>query len=353
MREKKSTAQLREKINHLELKNQELEELMLKQFKEFEKSKNMFLEQATERTFHLIEQQKRLQAITENIPGVVFQFYANNSGEAGVHYTSPKLFEIFGLEFIDDSPLFLQEFVKNIHEEDRQSWMESVQNVVEKQIPWRWKGRYVKPSGEIIWFEGASIPTVRKDEIIFDGIFIDITEKIEQEAEIRQAKEDVEAANDVLEQRVADRTAQLDQKTVKLMETNIALKILLEKREEDKKEFEKKVMFNIEKLIYPYLEQLKMRCNEDSQKVFLKIIQSNLDEITSPFVHKHKNYLSDLTPAQIQIVNLIKQGQTTKEIASLLDLSPSTVACHRQEIRKRLSLTNKKINLQVALTTTM
>ena len=139
-------------------------------------------ERVKERTSALQREQKRMQAITENIPGVVFQFYTKNSGEAGLHYASPKLFEIFGLELINNPPLFLQTFVQNIHEEDRQSWMNSVQNALKKQIPWKWQGRYVKPSGKIIWFEGQSIPTVRKDEIIFDGIFIDITDKIEQEA---------------------------------------------------------------------------------------------------------------------------------------------------------------------------
>ncbi len=140
-------------------------------------------ERVKEQTSDLQREQARMQAITENIPGVVFQFYSKNSGEAGVHYASPKLFEIFGLEFIDNSQLFLQTFVQNIHEKDRQSWMDSVQNVIEKQIPWKWRGRYIKPSGKIIWFEGQSIPTVQKDEIVFDGILIDITEKIEQEAQ--------------------------------------------------------------------------------------------------------------------------------------------------------------------------
>ena len=69
------------------------------------------------------------------------------------------------------------------------------------------------------------------------------------------------------------------------METNVALKILLEKRDEDKKKLEEKVMFNVEKLIRPYLEKLQLRCNEDSQESLLKIIQSNLDEVTSSFAH--------------------------------------------------------------------
>jgi len=194
-------------------------------------------------------------------------------------------------------------------------------------------------------FLTAKFPLFDSEGMLYavGGVCTDITAR-------KRAEEALRKAHDELEERVADRTAQLSQKTQRLMETNVALEILLRKREDDKKELEKKVMFNVEKLINPYLEKLKRKCNDDAQGTFLKIIQSNLDEITSSFAHNHKNYISNLTPAQIQIADLIKQGKTTKEIASLLNLSPSTIACHRQEIRKRLSLTNKKINLQASLT---
>jgi PAS domain S-box-containing protein len=214
-------------------------------------------------------------------------------------------------------------------------------------------------SGEIAHYEGSYLSVTGDGRAYLHGVFSPISSSdgsivaaigiIEDISKRKGAEEALQKAHNELEQRVADRTAQLDRKTERLMETNVALKVLLDRREEDKKALEEKVMFNVEKLIYPYLEKLKMRCNEESQD-FLKIIQSNLDGITSSFAHNHKNYLSNLTPAQIQIANLIKQGQTTKEIASLLNLSPSTIACHRQEIRKRLSLTNNKVNLQAALT---
>lgn len=168
--------------------------------------------------------------------------------------------------------------------------------------------------------------------------------------ERKVAQKALQRSHDELDQRVADRTSELDQKTERLAEINVALKVLLEKREEDKKELEEKILFNIEKLIFPYLEKLKTRCNNESQEVLLEIIRSNLDEITSSFTHNYQDYLSKLTPTQIQIADLIKQGKTTKEISSLLNLSPSTIAFHRQEIRKRLSLTNKKINLRATLT---
>lgn len=139
--------------------------------------------QVRRKTVELSNEKERLEGITENVPGVVFQFYYRSDGESGVRYTSTKLLDIFDLAFIDDPPILLQAFVENIHEEDRQSFINSVQEGVEKQRPWSWKGRYIKPSGEIIWFEGHASPIAHKNEIIFNGILLDITsvKKLEDE----------------------------------------------------------------------------------------------------------------------------------------------------------------------------
>ena len=195
-------------------------------------------------------------------------------------------------------------------------------------------------------FHVAEVLARVKTHLALRNMHLQLLGEIEER---KLAEKALQQAHDELEQRVADRTTELNLKTERLTETNIALRVLLEKREEDKEELEEKVMFNIEKLIFPYLEKLKMTSNNGSQEAFLEIIQTNLDEITSSFAYNHKNYLANLTPTQVQIADLIKQGLTTKKIASLLKLSPFTIAFHRQEIRKRLSLTNKKINLQAAL----
>lgn len=205
--------------------------------------------------------------------------------------------------------------------------------------------RYVRKNGELVWVR-LSVRLICDEEgkpSFYLPMMKDIHERKLAEAALQKAHAQ-------LEQRVIERTAELDRRTRMLAETNVALKILLEKRAEDKRELEAKVMFNVEKLILPYLEKLKANCPEQDQQDLLTIIRTNLEEITSSFDHIKKNTLARLTPTQLQVADLVKQGLTSKEIASLLNLSPSTIACHRQEIRKKLSLSNKKINLQSALT---
>jgi len=56
--------------------------------------------------------------------------------------------------------------------------------------------------------------------------------------------------------------------------------------------------------------------------------------------------MKHLTPAEIQIASMIKQGLTNKEIANVLDNSVRTVTNHRESIRQKLNLKNTKINLR-------
>jgi len=59
------------------------------------------------------------------------------------------------------------------------------------------------------------------------------------------------------EQEVQKREKELKQKTNNLQEANIALKVLLRKREEDKQELEEKILSNVRMLIDPYFEMIK------------------------------------------------------------------------------------------------
>lgn len=259
--------------------------------------------------------------------------YVNKQYEMLAHVTNEKI------QGKDDFAIFPQEIAELFRSQDEE--------VVERLTLVEFEETIQLPDG-ILTFLTAKFPLLDNEGKVFavGGVCTNITAQKKAEALLQEAHEK-------LELRVANRTSELNAKTSQLMEANIALNVLLEKRNEEKQELGKKLVGNIEKLIKPYLEKLRLSLTDKTQEALLAIIQTNLSEITSSFEHNPQEYLYKLTPTQIQIVDLIKQGRTTKEIAEILNLSPSTIACHRQEIRKRLSLTNKNINLQTALQQTL
>ena len=125
----------------------------------------------------------------------------------------------------------------------------------------------------------------------------------------------------------------------------------MKQRIKDKTELDETVLLNVKELITPFLEKLNKSRLDSKQKVYINIIESNLNEIVAPLAREFSKINLKLTPAEIQVTNLVKQGKTTKEIAELLNLATSTIDTHRNKIRKKLGIKNKKINLKTCLET--
>lgn len=132
-----------------------------------------------------------------------------------------------------------------------------------------------------------------------------------------------------------------------LEEANIALKVLLRQREKDKEELEQRFVSNVNELVLPYVEKLKKNRLDGLQRTTLGLIEANLKEILSPFRHNLRNF--NLTPRQLEIVSLIKQGRTTKEISELLSTTKDAIDKQRFIIRKKLGVNNDKTNLRSLL----
>ncbi len=164
--------------------------------------------------------------------------------------------------------------------------------------------------------------------------------------------EELTQANKKLKQEIEERKRAenaLEKKTVHLEETNTALKVLLKRRDEDKTEVEEKVLFNVKELIIPYLDKLKKTPLDDRQSTYLDIVETNMNNIVSPFLRGMSTGYLKLTPQEVQVANLVRQGKRTKEIAELLNLSPKTIDTYRDNIRKKVGLKNKKLNLRTYL----
>ena len=164
----------------------------------------------------------------------------------------------------------------------------------------------------------------------------------------RQLREEIRE-REQFEKALKKREKQLKNKTAQLQELNAALKILLKKRDEDRIELEEKMVSNVRELVFPYLAKLSKGKLPEKENAILSIIESNLKEIVSPFARRLSSKYLGLTPTEIQVANLIKQGQSTKEIAELSNLSSRTVEFHRDNIRTKLGIKNKKMNLRTHL----
>jgi len=133
-----------------------------------------------------------------------------------------------------------------------------------------------------------------------------------------------------------------------LQEANIALRAVLSRLEEEKREIRTSILANIQKIIMPIVFELELEVT-GRQRSYVTLLRQNLHEIASPFLTQICRSHMQLTPVEIAISTMVRNGLSTKEIAHLRCISPATVRRHRENIRRKLQLKNEKINLATYL----
>lgn len=152
-----------------------------------------------------------------------------------------------------------------------------------------------------------------------------------------------------VERSLKAREEELSVKAINLEELNTALKILLKQREEDQQDLEGKVLANVRKLVLPYVEKLNLTPLAPLQAAYVEVIASNLHDIISPFLRNITASYMDLTPREIEVIDLVREGKSAKDIALMLNSSIRTIEFHKEKIRRKLGLTNTKKNLRTHL----
>jgi PAS domain S-box-containing protein len=214
-------------------------------------------------------------------------------------------------------------------ERDRMLQYHNLRRTDPKAAPGRYEFRFVDRKGNVrdVLVTISMIPGTLRSV----SSHADITELKRQEKALRRREREIQA------------------KSRNLEEMNTALKVLLKQRESDQSEMEDRVLANIKHLVIPYLGKLKTGRLGDKERAFVNVLESNLMSIISPFSHRLSSKFLNLTPKELQVSNLVKEGRTSKEIAELMDVSPGTVALYRNRIRKKLTVNGKKVNLRTYL----
>jgi len=180
----------------------------------------------------------------------------------------------------------------------------------------------------------------------FFALGIDITERKEAEDELRRHRDHLEDLVNERTERLSKINEQLQKEIAERKEAEMALRAVLKQMEEKKMEDKENILTNVKQSVVPYLNRLKKEPLSPNQMVLADMIEKNLNNIVSPLVNKLSSTFLSLTPMEIRIATLIKEGLMNKEIADLLGTSLNTISSHRFRIRSKLDLKKKGANLR-------
>jgi len=243
-----------------------------------------------------------------------------------VVFLSPSARDIAGI----DAPQQVEHWFQ-VHPNDRKPLLRAVVNAY-RQNKFNHRFRIFHPAlAQWRWLHVIASFTGADRNAPIHGIMFDITDQMR--------------SNEAL----AAKGRELETRTDNLSEVNTALKVLLKKRDEDRKALEDKVLYNVKALIRPYVSKMKRGGLDARHRAYLEIIESNLDEIVSPLSRKLSFDYLGFTPTEIKVATMVKQGKKAREIARLLGISVRTVEGYRYTIRERLGIKGKKVNLRTYL----
>ena len=237
-------------------------------------------------------------------------------------YANKRVTEITGYtqEELHDKPIR-----ETIHPRDLRKVISQNKKRLEGQVV-KYTYRLIDKGGDIKWLESVGTKILWEGRPATLCFVTDLTDRLKAEKE-------------------------LNEKTKNLEEANTALHVLLKVREKDLDEIEERILKNVNELILPYIGKLR-RLAAHSNSVSIKyvdILEKNISEIVSPFLKKISHQYTTLTPREIEIAALVKEGKTSKDISEILNIAIETVNKNRKNIRKKMNLKNKTDNLRVRL----
>ena len=134
------------------------------------------------------ELKERFIGITSNLPGITYQYFARDTGECGVYFADERSEKVYGLPH-EPIETWFDRFTACIAPEDQVRFEESIKEVIQRIISWDFEGRFIKPTGEEMYIRGISQPIRLKNQTIWNGIFLDITDRRKAEEELLKSEQ--------------------------------------------------------------------------------------------------------------------------------------------------------------------
>ena len=185
-----------------------------------------------------------------------------------------------------------------------------------KSGEWKW----VLNQGKVIERDSTGAP------VRATGVHVDINERKRAEETLQETTDELRAERE------------------ELSEKNLVLKYILEHIEGERQEYKQQICQDIEQVVIPVLARLQEKVGP-SHAGALEALQDNLKTTLAKDVDVFRERYAKLTPRELEICDMIKEGLSSKEISESLNLSLLTVHKHREEIRRKLGITNKNVNL--------
>ena len=154
---------------------------------------------------------------------------------------------------------------------------------------------------------------------------------------------------EILEATVAERTSALEQEKTQLQEMNVTLRTVMKSVDKDREAFQAGVADVVRTTMLPALNKLRKEPSESIRSSYLDILEDQLLKLTPGGDNNRHALLLKLTPTEMKVYQFIQAGAATKDIAEALNLSVVTIQTHRRNIRRKLDLQNRNMNLYTVL----
>ena len=284
----------------------------------------------------------RLQAFLS----VTFDVLYDLDVRTGAISFSDRIDRLLGLA-PGEFPRSLGGWLERLHPDDREAAGEAVWRSISQRSPFRLEYRLRHRDGtyRTIDDQGVVVSDEDGEPASMIGAMRDVT--AEREAEL--AAREVQRA---MQDELARSERALRRQATILDERNTALRVLLEQREQDRRELEQRIVGNVERLIDPSLDRLSRALRHHPERLEVEAVRVNLREIVGPFAERlagRRALGPPLTRREMEVANLVRLGKTSAEIAEALHISVSSVAFHRANVRRKLGLPKGGARLETHL----